>query len=545
MQKQTIIAIGVALVLVGGICLATGLVAGVLVARLGDVRPRPSSIPRPPSIPADSGSSRAPAPAPLSPRGATEPWETRTAALGVTVSVPRSWKVEADPATGQVRLVGPHAEEVLAWPVFVGSPLDAAGARNLVSTLAEKLVTRVQWALPDSPAPGVARSRGLSGRGFPAVALFSWASGPEGSAGQVFLAISGDDAPLDEAVTSKILASFHAAGSPASASAGRATPSLAYVRWTDPNENAFSVEVPRGWKVEGGLRRLAPTDVRGEIDITSPDGLVRVTAGDFEIPTFSEPTRMGVQLGFAEGTWYAPSGTQRFMIRRYKTGLEFGRDYVKQKVAQFVGGLELVKERERPDLVGVLNRQLEQSAVPGQTAHATAAETAFQGQLGGQPCVGSYFVGTQRTTMQVVGLEPISLWNVVILDGFAATKDKTGLAASVLDHLVQSFEYTPQWVNMQQNITMESARIVHETGVDVSKKIADSYWQRSAGESELSRRRSNATLGVEDVTDPTSGRAYKVESGSNYYWLDDRGNLVGTDTPGAPSIDFRELVRQP
>jgi hypothetical protein len=62
---------------------------------------------------------------------------------------------------------------------------------------------------------------------------------------------------------------------------------------------------------------------------------------------------------------------------------------------------------------------------------------------------------------------------------------------------------------------------------------------------ELSRRRENAILGVEDVVDPVTGRELKVESGSNYYWIDHRGDIVGTQTDTRPNLDFRELTRLP
>jgi hypothetical protein len=36
-----------------------------------------------------------------------------------------------------------------------------------------------------------------------------------------------------------------------------------------------------------------------------------------------------------------------------------------------------------------------------------------------------------------------------------------------------------------------------------------------------------------------------VESGTNYYWIDQRGRIAGTTTDTKPSIDFRQLVRLP
>lgn len=552
MEKRTIVALGVAGALFGGVCLMTGVVGGVLLAR---GLPHPASSPAPPGpgpaaspdapAPASSPDVQPPAPspspgsAPAASPAAAEPWETRQDPTGFAVSVPRSWKVEGD--CGKVRITGPRGEQVLVWPFFVAAALDQDGARALLGTFAERQ-SRVKWGGSETPRPNVVRQVGMSGPGLGAWALLTWAVGPEGTAGQASLALPGEG-PIDAGVAARILASFRCTGAPAGA--GPARSALEWVRWRDPLEGAFTVEVPKGWRVEGGLKRFAPTDPRGQIVVTSPDGLVRASAGDWEIPTFTEPTRLGVQLGFTEGKWYAPAGTQQFLIRRYLTGLEVGRDYVQRKIGSSVAGLEIAKERERTDLAAPFVEEMRRAAVPGQSGRATAGEIAFQGRLGERPAVGVYFCGTRVSTLQSPGIDPISIWGVVILNGWVAVKEKAGVGASVLDRLVRSFEYTPEWVRMQQGITLESARIVHDTNEDISKKISDTYWGRAASETELSRRRSNANLGVEDVTDPGSGKSWKVESGSSYYWLDDRGNIVGTNTPAAPTSDYRELIREP
>jgi hypothetical protein len=98
---------------------------------------------------------------------------------------------------------------------------------------------------------------------------------------------------------------------------------------------------------------------------------------------------------------------------------------------------------------------------------------------------------------------------------------------------------------MQQNVTAATSRIVADTSAHIAKVVSDSYWSRQASQDEIGRRRSNQILGVEDVRDPATGRELQVESGSNYYWIDHRGNIAGTDVHSRPTLDFRELVRLP
>src|SRR6185295_20090007 len=68
-------------------------------------------------------------------------------------------------------------------------------------------------------------------------------------------------------------------------------PGLAFTRFVDPKENAFSTEVPRGWKSSGGLFRFASVDTRGAVAATSPEGDIRVSAGDADLPPYTVPNQ--------------------------------------------------------------------------------------------------------------------------------------------------------------------------------------------------------------------------------------------------------------
>ena len=49
-----------------------------------------------------------------------------------------------------------------------------------------------------------------------------------------------------------------------------------WVRFEDPVEHAFTLDVPKGWTARGGLVRLGYSDHRAMIDVTSPDGRINV-----------------------------------------------------------------------------------------------------------------------------------------------------------------------------------------------------------------------------------------------------------------------------
>jgi hypothetical protein len=172
----------------------------------------------------------------------------------------------------------------------------------------------------------------------------------------------------------------------------------------------------------------------------------------------------------------------------------------------------------------------------------TAGEASFTCRQNGQPVRGYYFAGTQRT--QAAGMQG-GVWNAEHLTGWIAREDKAALAQSVLRHILETAQINPQWAAMQQQITANTSRIVSRTSAEISRMMSDSYWSRQKTMDEIDRRRSNAILGVVDVTDPVTGRELKVENSSNYYWIDHRGTIVGTDTYTKPNIDFREMIQLP
>lgn len=390
--------------------------------------------------------------------------------------------------------------------------------------------------MPQPSGAAAVRAHGISGTNA-AVVIFTWVNSAKGSAGYLYkMAAPQARYHTAEETFAGVLSSFRIMGAPVGAK--EAGPS--YVRWQDPRENAFSMEVPAAWRVQGGLFRFASVDTRPAIEVISPDGLIRITGGDSEIPPFTIPNAALQMAGFYEGSWYSPGYGVRMMVRRFMPGTAFARDYVMTRAARGCSNVVVTEMRDRPDAVQAINAISAQYNNTGVSSNLHAGEAAFTCSNNGRPMRGYYFAATRLTEAYGSGL-----WNVDYLYGYLAASEKLELAQSILEHMLKTTQANPQWVAMQQNVTAETSKIVSRTSDEISNIISNSYWKRQETMDELSRRRSNATLGVEDVVDAATGRQLKVESGSNYYWVDQRGTIVGTQTDTRPNIDFRELVRLP
>ncbi len=454
---------------------------------------------------------------------------------GYTLETPPGWTVRAEPKTGRLDIQGTAREQVIVWPVFVPGTLDAGSAPAVLGKLASGLWPDARWEAPQPLSATAVRARGRAGDRA-TVAALTWIASLKGNAGYLY-AVAAPDAsfrPLEDAFA-RILVSVRITGTPS----GGGQPALSWVRWQDPKENAFSFEVPTGWNAAGGLFRFASVDTRTAWQLSSPDGQVRITGGDAEVPPFTVLTPTLATSGFYEGSWYSPGYGLNMMVRRYLPGVVFAREYVQRKAPRDCAELTFTETRERPDAVQALNALYAQSA--GYVVSTlTAGEVAFTCRQNNQPMSGYYFAGTKLN--QSPG---VAQWYLEYLFGFLAAAPRVAEAQSVLHHVIGSIQINPQWAATQQGIAANTSRIVSRTQQEISKTISDTYWNRQGVMDELSRRRSNATLGVEDVLDPASGRQIKIESGSDYYWIDHRGAIVGTQTDTRPNLDFRQLVRLP
>src|ERR1700733_8500161 len=70
----------------------------------------------------------------------------------------------------------------------------------------------------------------------------------------------------------------------------------AYVRLTDPLEQAFSLDVPAGWHSEGGLARRAALQINPYMRSLSADKMTYLMLGEPTLPSYAPPTQISLKL---------------------------------------------------------------------------------------------------------------------------------------------------------------------------------------------------------------------------------------------------------
>jgi hypothetical protein len=213
---------------------------------------------------------------------------------------------------------------------------------------------------------------------------------------------------------------------------------LRFQRWADPQEGAFSLEVPAGWQVQGGTTRpYGGTGVVTQVTIASPDGSVRVQFGDYNLPTtFIEPNPTLASLGYGEGS--RPSTSS--MVLRYMSGSNFSGFYVAQSLGQRCNRLAWTRKGDYPDHVRQQNQLLSQTGLQPFSGYS-AGDINFRCQAGGKTLVGYQYAETYATTYQGTA----TAWALRQTYGYVATPEKAALADAVLSRAISTNQVNPQW----------------------------------------------------------------------------------------------------
>lgn len=300
----------------------------------------------------------------------------------------------------------------------------------------------------------------------------------------------------------------------AAVAAARVPPS--WVTYVDPTEHAFTLDVPTGYRVQGGTVRVTRIDPRLDIRATSPDGGVSIHLGDPSIPNFGEPNAWR-----REGTTYQLSGGQRLLIARYTPGVEFAYRYGQRLMQSICAKPELKAARPVPN-------------PPRFSYWASAGTTVISGEAyflcPDQGKVGYAFVSTAETHMQ-----GSATWVVPEVMSFVASKPQAGAAFSMIQHMYYSVVVDQNW--LAQLLRAQGAYGDQSYANFKAQLAADAQQMRRIDAAQQSNFQAidNIISGITPTVDRTTGERHDVMNATgDYHWVDGQGHTVTTKSYIAP-----------
>jgi hypothetical protein len=484
-------------------------------------------------------------------------WVTHTDPMGFSLNSPAGWDVRADRQLGRIQIQGPQGQQAIIWPMFVpGQQLDLHGAGIMLQQLARRVDAKLAWGEPQltgNTARIFARDQNSG------AALMRWSSSADGTS--VFLFCVTAPASIYQGSVDTfagILKSFQimqdqkAGVTPPPKGAVAAEP-VAWIRWTDPREGAFTASVPQGWNVSGGAFRQSATDIRQSLIMLSPDRQIRLTVGDANVGAFTAPNGMYAAAGMREGGYTSLGDGSKLQIRRFLPALQFIREYIAGGVSRECAEPLILAENQRQDLASSAAQKARGQGAS--SPQVTGAGVSFSCNWNGREARGYY---AAATILPFPGRSGI--WYVESLYGYLSVVERQQQADDISRHVLNSMGINAQWKQREdqiagnavaqdnarsQQIQARARQAIADNQRQTSDMIVKGYEARSKVYDEISRKRENSILGTVDVVDPYSGTQYKVDNYSDYHWMNNQGVIAGTKTDTSPGLDWRQMITLP
>ncbi|MEJ0066598.1 MAG: hypothetical protein WDM85_15280 [Caulobacteraceae bacterium] len=273
----------------------------------------------------------------------------------------------------------------------------------------------------------------------------------------------------------------------ASVPAGPAPPS-GMTTFTDPTENAFTVAVPQGWSVKGGVQRASPVAAKTWIQATSPDGSTVISLGDPQIPAFTLPSPQHA----AGSTVQNASGVQS-PVAPYENGAQFAADYAQRAFGASCAGLQQNGAQPAADLAQKAQDQMTKLAAsvgaPTPQIQYDGAALTFSCQVGGAP----YVVGV----IDVTSLQQLNFglggWGVPIILSYRTPAASQAQTDQLARQMQASLQPKAQWTAQMAAAERQQLANLQQQGQQAQQQLA-AMQQRDNAMLNANEAASNARL---------------------------------------------------
>jgi len=447
-----------------------------------------------------------------------------------TLQHPADWTVALQ-ESGRVLVQNVDDEGVAIWPLYSQAEITPEVADLMMQELAAQAApTAAEWAEPAEWGEGVRRMVG-SDATHTTVAAITWVNSPRGAALHFyFIAARKERYATLAPIFAQIVESFTVTGVPAAATN---LADLPFVMWEDPDEKAYTVEVPAAWAIKGGLQRVSSLDARPWLLITSPDEAITLMIGADSVPFFIVPSAALAALGYNEGDSYVVGDTE-FVLRPYMPGEQFAERFGLEMLG--LDACEIGEAQPLPELKAAISEYIRANRLDAYGTRQDVGAITYTCGAGDEVRTGYLLAFTLLDVQQ--GVE---VWQAASVIGYATTPAHLAEAQSLLAQVTASWQLNADWLAQQPETTAADAEQRSAASTHFANLIA-----AALPESTTSALDPGGLEVATTVTDEATNAAYELLSNTGYEWIDEAGNLVGTQTPVIPAgLHFAEMVQEP
>jgi hypothetical protein len=216
-------------------------------------------------------------------------------------------------------------------------------------------------------------------------------------------------------------------------------PAAGATTFTEPTENAFTIQVPQGWAVQGGLHRVSASSATPWVTATSPDGASSISIGDPSLPGFTLPSQY-----HAAGSTVQNAAGAVSPVEPYEDGAQFAADYAQRAYGQACAPLQPAGTQAELDYAQMAQNQMAKLAasvgVPAPASNYDGGSVRFTCQANGAATAVGVIAVTALNQSSVGGF-----WNVPILIAYRAPAASQAQTDQIARAMRQSYQPNAQW----------------------------------------------------------------------------------------------------
>ncbi len=330
----------------------------------------------------------------------------------------------------------------------------------------------------------------------------------------------------------------HAAPDPMSPLAGtgalpRTVEGLNWVHFNDSAEGAFSMDVPYGFQIRGGMWRFGYFDVRWGMNVRSLDGKLFIRINDPNVPPYVLP---GPHTGRAGQPYFKPQQMQ-MMVSNFQQAQPYAEGYAHRLFRSVCPSMTPRAVSWTPAMPPAWQ------LAPG--TQSTQASLAYDCPSSDGPRIAEIYVRTQMPN------NGNGLWLADPVISILTTPENLPLAHSIVDRMTASWQKSQQWQQYQDRMTQMGLDQIRANFGQFMRQMQVYHQQREAAMNVQVagfERRQNAqaaqvsgfcdTLtGLTNLHDPQTGTSFQVFSGPNSsYYTNGIGQTVNSNVSPGPSF---------
>lgn len=285
--------------------------------------------------------------------------------------------------------------------------------------------------------------------------------------------------------------------------------------WTEPNEKAYSLVIPEGWTVRGGLSRPNPLAFVTPTEITSPDKRIIVRITD-DYPVYVEQNETHIFMGLRNGHREKDQFGVLWEIQPYAPGAEFLKKHA-------LRGVKLGEARKVSALSSDAGFGIQQRTDCG--------EIEYRYTIPGER---TEWRGAALAITEFVGGGLTRIWTARMIQ-YEAPADRIEEAKATALRALVTMQFRAGWVAAQEAGQRDRIRIAKKSIEDTNRVFWETYNSVQESRCRIFQRGSDVRRDVVTVYNPHTGTIhYNVPGHSSYYWLAPNGQIIGTNTGTPP-----------